>query len=309
MKKIKCVTIRMLFLFAVLVTGCQEFSHGPVPAITAQPTQKSTPERSLEPSPSPAQPGELSPTPVSGPANTPEITPSLTPGDTPSCTPVPGVTDESTPVPDVSPAPTSAVTPTPFPTGLMFDVCIIEIMYNPNSPDSEWEWIEVFNNTITEIDLSGWIIDDCNGTPHTSSNILSGTLSPGGTAILFNSDALTEDEFQAAWYRESNLIPVTSWGAMGLNNTGDKLSLWDTFSSYQGDHLLHTNAFHTVEYSDDAPWPADNGSGSIYLKDLAADYTNGANWALSAIGTVTPAGTCYQSTAGGTNTGADIGSP
>ncbi|MBN2534121.1 MAG: hypothetical protein JXB88_14620 [Spirochaetales bacterium] len=69
------------------------------------------------------------------------------------------------------------------------------------------------------------------------------------------------------------------------------------------------NALHTLEYTDDSPWPADNGSGSIYLKNLAADNADGKNWALGKKGAVTPAGTCHQSSAAGTNTGADIGSP
>jgi hypothetical protein len=209
----------------------------------------------------------------------------------------------------VSPDPSPFITPVPTPVESAGKILITEIMYNPNSPDSDWEWIELYNRTSSEIDLSGWVVDDRNGTPHTHSNIASGILPPGGNAILFNSDALTPDEFKAAWDQEINLVAVTGWGAMGLNNSGDTISLWTTFSSYQGDHLLHGNAVFTIEYSNVSPWPDDNGSGSIYLTDLAADYTDGKNWALSKKGDITPSGTCYQSTAGETNTGADTGSP
>jgi len=245
---------------------------------------------------------EISPFPEHTPEQTeaPENTSSITP------------TGVSVPLPLETPVPSA--TPVPDRTGVAGvisrrEIIISEIMYNPNSPDSDWEWVEVYNDTSAAIDLSGWVMDDGNGTPHMKSNIMSGNIPPHKTAILFNSDALNPYDFKAAWNMENTLIPVTDWGTMGLNNSGDKISLWDNFSAYEGDHLSHTKALFTIEYSDDSPWPADNGSGSIFLKDLSSDYTNGENWALSTIGEITPIGTCRQSTAEGTNTGADIGSP
>lgn len=301
MKNSKRVILQLIFISIMLFIGCQEISPDPVPTLTVNSTPDSTPT------------GIPTGTPTGTPAGTPERSPETTsipeesPESTPSITPSNAVTEE--PVPEVSPDPSPVITPVPLPTASKGDILITEVMYNPNSPDSDWEWIEVFNRGTEEIDLSGWVVDDSNGTPHMSSNIASGTIPSGMTAILFNSDALTPDEFKAAWDQELNLIPVSGWNAMGLNNSGDKISLWDSFSSYQGDHLLHANAFLTFEYSDDSPWPADNGSGSIYLIDLEADSTDGKNWAISTIGSLTPTGSCYQSTAGGTNTGADIGSP
>ena len=104
-----------------------------------------------------------------------------------------------------------------------------------------------------------------------------------------------------------NLIAVTDWSAMALNNTGDTVSLWDSFANYSGDHQTHANAFETVNYS--ASGFPDPVGASIYLTNLAADNTVGSNWATSTIGGSTPLGTGYRSAALGGNIGTDIGSP
>jgi len=186
---------------------------------------------------------------------------------------------------------------------------ISEIMYNPASAEDNWEWIEVYNSGSSAVDLSGYVLDDINGTAHGSANIASGSIAAGSSAILFNSDDVSTSDFEAAWGTGITLIGVTSWGNMALNNGGDTVSLWDSFASYSGDHTTHTNAIETVAYDDTAPWPVDNNSASIYLTDLTADNTDGSNWALSTTGGSTPLGTGYLSANAGGNSGSDIGSP
>jgi uncharacterized repeat protein (TIGR01451 family) len=190
------------------------------------------------------------------------------------------------------------------------ELVITEIMYNPNSAEDNWEWIEVVNVGALDADLAGWVVDDINASAHLAANIAAGTVPAGESAILFNVDDISAGDFEAAWGTGINLIPVTNWGAMGLNNGGDTVSLWTDFASYSGDNLVHANAVETVPYDDDGVvWPSDDGFASIYLVDLGADNTAGANWALSTDGGSTPVFTGFTAAAAGGNAGTDIGSP
>ena len=93
--------------------------------------------------------------------------------------------------------------------------------------------------------------------------------------MLFNADAISAEDFQAAWGADVNLVAVRGWNALSLNNSGDRVGLWRDFAAYQGDHVNHTNTVDDVAFDDDGiVWPADDGAASIYLVDLPAD--NGA---------------------------------
>jgi len=186
------------------------------------------------------------------------------------------------------------------------EIIITEIMYDPNSAEDNWEWIEIYNTGNSSIDLAGFVIDDYNSVVHSSANITSGTLAAGEQAVLYNVDDVSAADFQAAW-GTINLIPVTHWSAMALNNSGDKVSLWDSFASYAGDHVVHANAIDTVDYAG-AGFPDPVGK-SIYLTDLFADNNVGTNWATSTDGGVTPLYTGYASAAAGGNVGGEVGSP
>ncbi|ESA36976.1 endonuclease exonuclease phosphatase [Leptolyngbya sp. Heron Island J] len=187
-----------------------------------------------------------------------------------------------------------AVTPT-------VDLVISEIMFNPASAESDWEWVELFNAGANAVDLSGYVIDDNNGTAVSSANIASGVIQAGETAILYNADAVSEADFTAAWGTGINLVAVTDWSALGLNNGGDTIGLWDSFASYSGDNQTQANALISVSYDG----TLDDGAGSIYLTDLRDQNS----FALSGDGVVTPAGDAYTSRAAGGNSGNDIGSP
>ena len=188
---------------------------------------------------------------------------------------------------------------------------ISEIMYDNGLvfPESDWEWIEIYNSGSTTINLAGYVLDDNNSDPHSSANIASGSVLPGKTAILFNSTAITASDFEAAWGAGINLIAVTGWSNLKLNNEGDRIGLWSSFANYSGDHLDHNNTITGVAYGVSSPWPVPNGKASIYLTDLSTDPTDGSNWDLSQQGGATPIFTGYQSAAAGGNSGIDIGSP
>ncbi len=188
---------------------------------------------------------------------------------------------------------------------ISMDLLISEIMYNPNSPDADWEWVEVYNPTNAAIDIAGYVIDDGNGSFHSSANITSGVVQPFSSAVIFNGDNLTAADFTAAW-GPGNYIPASNWSAMGLNNGGDQMGLWTSFADYGG-NANFSNAIDEVSYGGTG-WPSANGV-SIYLTTLSGDNNDGANWALSTDGSTTPLFDGFTSSATGTNTGTDVGSP
>jgi len=212
-----------------------------------------------------------------------------------------GVNDAGQPA-QGSPGNGAALTP-PAPT-----LVISEIMYDPNSAENDWEWVEVYNPGATTLDLAGWVIDDGNNVTQSAANIAAGLVAAGDTAILYNADAIVDPaDFTAAWGQVPALIAVTNWGAMSLNNGGDTVALWSSFADYAGDEETFANAVDVVDY-DAAGFPDPVGA-SIYLTDLAADNAQGANWAASVAGDATPAGPTVVSEAKGGNGGADTGSP
>ena len=189
------------------------------------------------------------------------------------------------------------------------ELIITEIMYNPSGSETVWEWIEIYNSGTEDIDLSGYVVDDSNRTKHSSANIESGNLTVGESAVLYDADAVSSENFRSAW-GNVNLIPVSNWNAFALNNTGDTIGIWSSFSSYEGDHRDQVNVITQVVYEKGkGGWPENDGFGSIYLKDLTLDYKEGENWALSEIELPSPLNAIYSSFNLGGNPGTDIGSP
>ena len=193
------------------------------------------------------------------------------------------------------------------PGGVSGSLVITEIMYNPRSNDNgdgnDVEWIELANTTPTAIDLQGYTLEDVgDGT----ATFLGGTVQPFGIAVVI-SDDLTVNTFQNAWDTGFNIVQLDFDQFDGLNNSpGDrdeKLVLRDGAAA----------VIDSVNFTDDAPWPADNNRSSIYLDvrnsqivaSGAALNDDGANWALSAAGV----NGAMSSTASGPFGDFDEGSP
>ncbi|WP_198037231.1 M4 family metallopeptidase [Maribacter hydrothermalis] len=191
-------------------------------------------------------------------------------------------------------------------TKIASDLVITEIMYNPSGTDGVWEWIEVYNKGTQPINLSGYVLDDNQGTALVIANINSGSIAPQESAVLFDA-TLTEAQFEEAW-GDVNLIAVLDFPSLG-NNGGDSIGIWNSFSSYNGDNQTQLNTVEKVDYSNELPWPTDDGFASIFLTDLTADNKLAENWELSVVGLVTPLNTGYLSIGVHGNSGTDIGSP
>jgi hypothetical protein len=184
------------------------------------------------------------------------------------------------------------------------DLTITEVMYNPASNESTWEWVEVLNSgPMIDFAATPYVIDDENGTFHQLPNVTSGFIPSNGIAVLYDAD-LSASAFVQAWGDVVTLIPVEGWSAMQLNNGSDRIGIWGDYDAYAGDHETHANALVSFAYSDDPPFPADDDSGSIHLPQPWDDPHDGAAWRLSALDDG-----AWMSVAAAGNSGLDVGSP
>jgi len=188
------------------------------------------------------------------------------------------------------------------------DILITEIMYDPNSAEPDYEWVEVYNNSIVPIDLEGFILYDNSGSAGETPITESYTLAPNEGVILIDQN-ITDADFQAAW-ATGNTIPTLTVNLPDLSNTGMSLGLWGNSAYYDSGNL--TNALDEVTYQNGSgSWPAVGSSDgkSIYLQSLASDNNTGSSWAQSNDAISTPTGYAHTIPAQGGGSGSDVGSP
>lgn len=152
-------------------------------------------------------------------------------------------------------------------------VVINEINYN-SSPERDTEdWVELFNNGLTTVDLQGWLLSDTG--PDSGFFFPADYQLAPGDYIIVSRDAEAFNTF----YPQIN--PVAGDMPFGLSSQGDMLRLYDDAG----------NLMDAVDYFVYAPWPTDaNGTGAtIELKDPGLDNSRGENWEAYA-GFGTPGG-------------------
>lgn len=137
------------------------------------------------------------------------------------------------------------------------DVAINEIAWMGTAADYNDEWIELFNNSSTDLSLTGWTLSSGDGSPEIQ---LSGTVPAKGFFVLERTDDATLPDFAA------DQIYI---GALG--NAGEHLFLKDV----TGTVIDEVDAWHAGDNSTKA---------SMERIDPAAAGTNAANWASSAEG-------------------------
>ena len=144
-----------------------------------------------------------------------------------------------------------------------YDILITEIMPKPepavNLP--EWEYVELFNNSSSNISLENWIFSDA-----TSSKILPNVnLASGDRLIVCHEDAVA---LLISYGRTLGLGSFPS-----LNNSGDVLSIADSLG----------NMIHSVNYS--SSWFQDpqklKGGWSLEMIDPDFPCVGQKNWAAS----------------------------
>ncbi len=206
----------------------------------------------------------------------------------------------------------------PTTTGLL----VTELMYNPASTtgSKEWEWIELHNSgpTINFASTPHWLDDD-DGSDLGEANVRTGRIESGGTAVLFNADAVELSQLTEAWDRPGqpaiNWIAVDDWPS--LANGGDLIGLWSNGRDYsfdrRGDEGSIFNAAAGVVYDDSGSWPREADGQSIWLTNLGAIPADPSAWEESNGAYADPA--AYKSAEVGGNSdevdnaGGDLGSP
>lgn len=96
------------------------------------------------------------------------------------------------------------------------DVAINEIAWMGTNTSYSDEWIELYNNANSPVNLENWVLKAVDGTPEIN---LSGIIPANGFFLLERTDDNTIRDIPADW--------VGSFG-YGLNNQGEKLELKDS---------------------------------------------------------------------------------
>lgn len=153
-------------------------------------------------------------------------------------------------------------------------IIINEINYNSSDTFDPGDWIELYNNTDIEIDISGWIFKDSNDT-HIFT-IPNETLLPENGYLVL---AQTLVDFQNQFPSVTNVIGDFTFG---LGGGGELIRMFD-----DNEALIDS-----VEYDDNDPWPtaADGDGPTLELINPNFDNALAPSWQASII-SVAPNGT------------------
>ena len=143
-----------------------------------------------------------------------------------------------------------------------------EIMYNPDGPDAELEWIELHNQMSINMDISRWSLRG-----GVDFEFEEGTIVPGRGYVVI---AAQPDELESATGYSTAIGPWTGT----LSDAGEELRLLDNDG----------RRMSTVDYNDKTPWPVGpDGAGVTLAKhNQKTRSDNVENWTMSAQITGTP---------------------
>lgn len=150
-------------------------------------------------------------------------------------------------------------------SGYTGEIVINEINYHSHPDFDSGDWVELYNASEIEKDLSGWIFRDSNA--ENQFVIPPGVvLNPGGFLILSNDTSKFRTRFQSAGNVCGNF-------GFNLSNSGETIMLYN-HAGYLVD---------SVCYDDEAPWPAgaDGGGATLALIDPGLDNSKPENWGIS----------------------------
>lgn len=141
----------------------------------------------------------------------------------------------------------------------VINIVINEIMQNPSvSDDANGEWFELYNRSGTTLDLSGWIIRDCDTDYHEISGDL--FIEPYSYIVLGNS--LTSNGGVHLDYQYSGI---------SLGNSSDELLL-----------ISPWGLVDSVAWDNGIVFPDPNGASMAFIEQ-PVDNANGENWFISSI--------------------------
>ncbi len=138
-------------------------------------------------------------------------------------------------------------------------IVISEIMYNPpESGTDSLEFIEFYNNSVSPVDMTGYVVSGVTYSFHAASIA-------AGNYYVIAVDSVKFVNFYG--------VPCDGDFAGGLNNSGEAITLKDSTG------ILVDSVF----YDDAAPWVTtpDGGGPSLELCDANSDNNDGTNWSAS----------------------------
>jgi hypothetical protein len=141
-------------------------------------------------------------------------------------------------------------------------IVINEINYNSSPERDTKDWVELYNNGLTSLDLKDWLLSDSYG--DTGHYFPSGTLLAPGEYLVVCRDLKDFSSFNPAVLNTAGNIPF------GLSSQGDILRLYDNKG----------NLMDAVDYFINLPWPEGaNGTGAtLELISPELDNMKGENW-------------------------------
>ena len=142
------------------------------------------------------------------------------------------------------------------------DLQVTEINYNSNNSIDAGDWVEIYNNGATIIDMSEWKLMD--GSDAYYFTVPFGTKLYPGNYLVF---AENMEKFNAIYPDVTN---VTGGFYFNFDNSGDAIKLSD----------LSNDLIINMQYSDSLSWPkgADGTGRTLEISIIGADPNNPSNW-------------------------------
>lgn len=139
------------------------------------------------------------------------------------------------------------------------DVVISEVAWMGTQASANDEWIELYNNTDYDIDLTGWKLQAEDGTP---TIVLSGIIPAHGFFLLERTDDNTVSDIAA------DLVYGNDGSSWALSNSGEKLLLKDS-----------NNIVIDTANGNGGPWPAGTASPRATMERIDPTAPDSdANW-------------------------------
>jgi hypothetical protein len=150
-------------------------------------------------------------------------------------------------------------------------VVINEVLANAIGPEPEQEWVELFNDGATAVDLAGYSLEDIGGqTP-----IPAYSIQPGEFVLLVNEAFDERYGYDVPVSEAVVLLRVSRLGKNGLSNSGEPLRLRDASGAVVSQFPAASNAKAGVSLARRVPWALDDDPES-FGQHAAAGASPGA---------------------------------
>lgn len=164
------------------------------------------------------------------------------------------------------------------------NIVINEINYNSADDANAGDWVELYNNTNSDVDVSGWIFSDSDDS-HKFVLPQGVTMSKKSYLVIFEDKTLFRSEYP-------NINPAFGESGFGLSGGGELIRVYDASNTL----------VDMVEYDDVDPWPTEPDGNGATLELINPDLDNAlaTSWKASVSGNGTPC--AINSTTNGTCT-------